>query len=131
MNQKQIHISILPTDFLNTPQHLVIRSLRRTSGAQDLGRREDLTPRNPGFLNRLADFGLVGVELRRVDMSVSGLQGCLGGLDTLSGWGAIDAETETGDLDWRAREREEVCDCVVGHFAALFWFGLVCTPEYC
>ena len=123
VNQEQIHISILTPNLLNTPQHLLIRSIRRTSGAQDFSGREDLTPRNPGFLNRLADFCFVCVELRRVDVSVSVLQGCLGGLDTLSGWGAIDAETETGDLDWGVREGEEVCDCVVGHF--LLCLGLV------
>lgn len=45
----------------------------------------------------MADFGLIGVELCSVDVTVSHIQCLQTGLDALVWWGAIDAKAEARD----------------------------------
>lgn len=120
VNQKEIHVSILAANLLNTREQFAVGSFGRPGRTQGLGRDEDLAARDPRFLNRLPNLCLVRVELGRVDVSVSGLQGLQGRLHALAAGGAVDAESETGDLYRRIREGEVICDSEVGHYRSVY-----------
>lgn len=97
MNQKQIDVSARSTNLLHAGHQLVVGLLGRTGGAQNLSRHEDLVAWEARGAQGLADFALIAVELRGVDVSVSHFQGLEDGLDALGGWRTVDAKAEARD----------------------------------
>lgn len=114
MNQKQIHVPVLAVDLSHALATLAVRRVGAAARGQDLGRDEDVFARDAGLADRLADFGLVLVELRRVDVAVAGAEGRQARLDALAAVRSVDAETEARDLDGAVGEGEEVGE---GHFS--------------
>ena len=109
VDQETIHIPAI--GFLAAdPVHAVATLLQRLGetpcGGEDLGRDEDVGARGHAGRRRLvvaaahrgADFGLVAVELRRVDVAVADAEGGRARGDALRGRGLVDAEAEARDL---------------------------------
>lgn len=99
VDHKQINITPLRIHLLDTLDAFPVAILDRPRWNEDLGGDEDVLAGQTRLLQRLADLGLILVELGAVDVSVAGFQCDLAGLDALVAEGLVDAESELGQLD--------------------------------
>ena len=119
VNQEQIHVPRLRIQLLDALDTLGIAPLYRPSSGEDLGGQKDVLARNPRLLDSKADLGLIGVELRRIDMSISALQSGETRLHTHVCWGLVDAEAQLRYFRgvW---QRESAVDADIRHGGDLY-----------
>ena len=110
MDQEQVHKATVAGNLPHAIEELLIRRLWRPGRAHDLGGDEDFFAGEPGFSHRVADFALVGVELRRVDVTIAGPERLQAGWHTFVCRRAVDAESQTRNLHLGVWKRERVCE---------------------
>lgn len=98
-DEEQIHESVLSgINFLDALHRADMSLALAEAWIADLGRDKQVLARQAALLQRLFPLGLVVLNLRRVDVSVSGSYGteaCIGAVGSVN---LIDAGPETGHL---------------------------------
>lgn len=120
VDEEQIDVALVVAggvDLVHRLDALGVALLDAAGGREDLGRDEDFGAWELAFSHRLAHFRLVGVELRRVDVSVPGRQRRQARVDAHAGVGEVDAEAQARDLDAAVGQRQGRGYVEFGHCA--------------
>ena len=109
VDQEQVHEPPLArVELRDAVDAALVRLLRAARRGEDLGREEDVSARQAGLPQRLADLGLVLVVLRRVDVAVAVRERVQARGHAHGRRREVDAEAQAGDPDGGVGEGEDV-----------------------
>lgn len=114
VNEEQVNVLSLGVDFPDAVQAALVGLLRGAARVQNLGGEENILARDAALLDCVADFLLILVELRGVDVPVTVIQGRETGLHADVCERLVDTETQLGNCS-SAAQREGIIDSALRH----------------